>query len=291
MILLLPTPRIGWALAITVFVSALLQRTGVVLGYWQQQYNPNVPFALLLAGAYILSLRLCIKIASDHRSSPAMQFAWLLFAGSSAMSIVRHTMQAFVASLAIPGFDRQASYLPIQLPMAISLVLLFAGLLAMWTGLSSLRLGFHARRSDLVLVTLMLLMLPPVLVGNAERLPVFVTGWVRILPLAGAILLPACGGIAVLLRRIEIQMGGGDMARVLQLLIWYPGIRLVAMVASVNPFLRGIVPLSVLVYAMYQAAPFLFLIALTYRWQITLKASSAIGARQSVLSELYPIEV
>ncbi len=274
-----------------VFSLALVQRTGVVLGYWQQQYNPNTPFALFLAFSYAISLALCLKIAGDHKGSPAMQFAWLLFAGSAAMSILRHLFQAAVASLWFPSFDRQASYIPIQLPMAIALVLLFAGLLSMWTAFSALRLGFHARRSDLVLVTAMLLMLPPILVGNTDRIPAFVSGWVMILPFAGAILLPACGGMAVLIRRIQIQMGGGDMARVLQFLIWYPGVRLIAMLASVNPYLRGIAPLSIVVYALYQTAPLLFTLALAYRWQITVKASAAIASEKAEWRELYPAEV
>ena len=283
------TPRAGWRAIGIIFSAALIHRAGVVVGYWHQQYNPSAPFALSIVLAYALALALCLKIAGDHKGSPAMQLAWLLFAGSAAMSIVRHLFQAALASLWFPGFDRQASYIPIQLPMAIALVLLFAGLLSMWTAFSSLRLGFHARRSDLVLVTVMLLMLPPILMGNTERTPAFVTGWVTILPFAGAILLPACGGMAVLIRRIQLQMGGGDMARVLQFLIWYPGLRLIAMLASVNPHLREIAPLSVIVYALYQTAPFLFTLALVYRWQITVKASAAIAAEKEEWSEMYPV--
>ena len=284
------TPRAVWSVLVAAFCAALIQRTGVLLGYWKQSYNPNTPFALLMVVAYAVSLVLCLNIAADHRSSPAMRNAWFLFAGSSALSILRHLTQAAVASGLFPGLGREASYIPVQVPMALALILLFAGLLSMWGAFSALRLGFHPKRIDIAAVMLMLLMLPPILIRNAERLPAFVSGWAVALPFAGALFLPACGGIAVLLHRTAIQMRGGRTALALRVLIWYPGLRLAAMLASVDPFLRAIPALSVVAYAVYQTAPLVFTLALAYRWQITVKASAALEAEAVTWRELYPME-
>ena len=284
------TPRAVWFLLTAVFCAAVAQRSGVFLGYWKQTYNPNTPFALMMVAAYVIALAFCVQIARDHRNSPAMHFAWMLFAASSAMSIVRHVTQALVASMLIPGFGREASYIPIQLPMALALVLLFAGLLWMWSACAAVGLSFHARRIDIVGVTLMLLMLPPVLIRNVERMPAFVSGWMVMLPFAGAILLPACGAIAVLLHRTAVQMRGGETARALLFLIWYPGLRLAAMLATVEPFLRAMPVVSVLTYAVYQTAPLVFTLGLAYRWQIAVKASVALEAESETWSELYPVE-
>ncbi len=283
------TPRAVWFVLVVAFCTALAQRSGVLLGYWTQAYNPNTPFALMMAAAYVVAFAFCVEIARDHKNSPAMHFAWMLFAGSSAMSIVRHVTQALVASLLIPGFGREASYVPIQLPMALALVLLFAGLLSMWSAFLAVGLGFHARRIDIVVVTLMLLMLPPVLIRNAERLPAFVSGWMASLPFAGAVLLPACGAIAVLLHRTAVQMRGGETARALLYLIWYPGLRLAAMLATVEPYLKAVPVVSVVTYAVYQTAPLVFTLGLAYRWRIAVKASAALEAESDTWSALYPI--
>ena len=283
------TPRAVWFVLVASFCTALVQRGGVLLGYWTQAYNPNTPFALMMAAAYVVALAFCVQIARDHVKSPAMRFAWMLFAGSSAMSIVRHLTQALVASMLIPGFGREASYIPIQLPMALALVLLFAGLLSMWSAFKAVGLGFHPRRIDILVVTLMLLILPPILIRNAERLPAFVSGWMVLLPFAGAILLPACGAIAVLLHRMAVEMRGGETARALLFLIWYPGLRLAAMMATVEPFLTAVPVVSVLTYAVYQTAPLVFTLGLAYRWRIAVKASAALEAESETWSDLYPI--
>ena len=132
------TPRAVWSVLVAAFCAALIQRTGVLLGYWKQSYNPNTPFALLMVVAYAVSLVLCLNIAADHRSSPAMRNAWFLFAGSSALSILRHLTQAAVASGLFPGLGREASYIPVQVPMALALIhpLRFLETPAVWVGLA-----------------------------------------------------------------------------------------------------------------------------------------------------------
>lgn len=284
------TPGILRAFTGAVLVAALLQRAGVLLGYWTQNYNPNTPFALLQTAVYCWSFLLCLKIAGDHKGSKGMRTAWFLFAGSAALSVLRHGIQAVVASELFPNFDQAASYVPIQAPMALALTLLFAGLLAMWGSLSSLGLGFQPRRSDIAVMVAMLLMLPPILIRNAAAMPLYVSGWVTLLPHAGAILLPACGAIAVLLHRAALEMRGGETARALRCLIWYPGIRLIAMLLSVDPRLKAIPELSLPAYALYQVAPLIFALALAYRWQMSVRAVEALQAESSRWAEIYPFE-
>jgi hypothetical protein len=136
----------------------------------------------------------------------------------------------------------------------------------------------------------MLLMLPPILFRDPEGVAKFVTGWIAILPFAGAILLPACAGIAMFLRRTAIQMRGGETARFLQFLICYPAMRLLAMLLSVDSHLNRIPVLAVLGYALFHTAPLVFTLALAYRWRITAKATVAMRAERANWTQYYPVE-
>jgi len=282
------TPRAMWMVVLASFFAALVQRGGVYLGFWGQDHNPNIEFSLLIVFAYLASLVFCLRIAREHESSPSMHLAWMLFAGSSALSVIRHCVFCVQASGIYPDFHGESFYLPSQIPMAIALVLMFVGLLSMWSAISSLGLGFHAKRIDVISVTIMLLMLPPILLRDPEKVPKFVSGWNTILPLAGAILLPACAAIAIFLYRAALQMRGGDTARFLQCLICYPAMRLVAMLISVDSHLNQIAVLTWLAYAIFHTAPLVFTLALAYRWQITAKATAAMRAEQATWPQLYP---
>jgi hypothetical protein len=282
-------PAWVWAAVTANFVCALAQRGGVVLGFWRQAHNPNLEFSAIIVFSYVVSLLLCLRIAREHEGSPAMHLAWMLFAGSCGLSVIRHCVICVQASGLYPDFRGESIYLPTQLPMAVALVLLFVGLLSMWSAISALGLGFHPKRIDVASVTLMLLMLPPILLRDPERVPKFVSGWLAILGLAGAILLPACAGIAVFLRRAALQMRGGQMARFLQCLICYPAMRLLAMLISVDSHLNAIPALMVFGYAIFHTAPLVFTLALAYRWQITAKAEAAMRAERAAWNEHYPV--
>jgi hypothetical protein len=280
-----------WVVWIVAFLSASVQRCGVMLGYWGQAHNPNFEFSLIIVLSYGSSLILCLRIAREHERSPAMHFAWMLFAGSCTLSIVRHAIYCLMALDLTRNVNSKEIYLASQLPMAVALVLFFVGLLSMWSAFSALGLGFHIQRSDAAIVTLMLLMLPPILFRDPEGVAKFITGWIAILPFTGAILLPACAGIAVFLRRTAIQMRGGDTARFLLFLICYPAMRLVAMLITVDSHLNRFPALIVFGYAIFHTAPLIFTLALAYRWEITSKASVAMKAERSTWHALYPVEV
>lgn len=284
------SPAAIWVAVIATFTAAFIQRGGVMLGLWGQAHNPNFEFLLIIVVSYIASLVLSLRIAREHENSPAMHFAWTMFAGSSALSIIRHSIQAFAALDLTASYSARTLYLAAQVPMAIALVLLFVGLLSMWSAFSSLGLGFHVRRADAAIVTIMLLMLPPILFRDQEGVAKFVTGWITILPFAGAILLPACAAIAIFLRRTAVQMRGGETARVLQFLICYPAMRLIAMLISVDSHLNHIAVLTVFAYAVFHAAPLVFTLALAYRWRITAKATVAMRAERATWNEFYPVE-
>jgi hypothetical protein len=284
------TPRVLWITFIGAFCAAAVLRSGLLLGWWQRDDIPVASFLVLQAASYGFSATLCLKIANDHRSWPGMRWSWLLFCASSFASLIRHILEAVQSSRVIPDFRDSAAYVPVQLPMAIALVLLLAGLLCMWRSLMSLGLGFHPKLIDILVIMLMLLALPPILSRFEVQNPEFVRGWVVALPLAGAVLLPACGAIAVLLHRIATQMKGGALARVLSYLAWFPGIRLTAMLISFRPSLWLTPVLQVLDSSIYRTAPLVFALAVAYRWQITLKADAALERDIREWSELYPDE-
>ncbi len=283
------TPRLVWILLSLSFVSALVGLSATAMGYWPSVARPSPSFDAIAAAAYLLSLVLCLRIAGEHKNSPRMAGAWLLFAASCGFSVIRHVVHGLVHARLITSLsDPAASYVPIQLPMAIALVLLFCGLVSMWSAFSRVGLGFHPHRIDMAIFTLVLLMLPPVLL-QGQKIPEFAPRGSFILPFLGAAFLPACTGIAVLLHRIALEMRGGDLARALRCLILYPALRMLAMMISVSPRLNSIVPLWVSGMAIFEVAPLILTLAVAYRWQITVKAAAAME-RQLSWSVIYPLE-
>lgn len=280
------TPRVVWIALAAVFLSAMVFRTGALLHWWPLGLNPNVPFGSLMVIAYAVSFRFCFSIAADHRSSPPMRFAWLLLAASAGLSIVRHSLQVVAAAGRWKALTPASLYVVYQLPMALALITLFVALLAMWRALAALRLGSHARRMDIVVVGLMLMALPPILVHYQDRLPAQTPRWALILPIAGAVFLPACGAAAVLLHRIALQTRGGGVSRVLLCLIWLPGVRLAAMLLTVDPHLRSVPLFTVLAYSLYQCAPLVFTLAVAYRWQMGVRAREIVRSLENASMDL-----
>lgn len=262
-------------------LAAAVYRAGTTLDFWQVVPGIEAGFEVVAVAAYVWASVFCWRIANDHRGSPAMRRAWILFTASSVSSVTRHFLLALAASRLSPDFQGAGAYLPTQIPMAIALVLLFSGLVMLWNVFYELRLRFEPRQTDIIAMILMLLTLPAILIRNRERLPAGMPAWAWILPLAGALLLPACGAVAILLHRIARRLWGGMSAQTVLLLAVFPLARLVAMLLAVDPHLKRIPLLVVVGFAISKAAPLLFTLAVAYRWEITLRAAAAMESEFS----------
>jgi len=239
------------------------------------QWNTGVPlveFSLLAVAAYTVSALLCDRIAGEHQATPAMRLAWLLLSWSCWASVIRHAIFAARGMNVDPWARGIPGYITTQTPMTISLLLLLAGLLAMWRAMASLGLGFHARKLDLALFILIVVAIPPILLSEGVQRPVSDNLLVLVFRYAGAILLPAVTAVGVLLHRIVVEMRGGQLAKALRCLILFSGIRLLALMIAVNPPLKSVPGLQAVSLIALAAVPFVFTLAAAYRWQITLSA-------------------
>lgn len=235
--------------------------------------------SIVHVAAYGAGIFLANKIAAEHRSSASVQLAWNLIGLSSGFSVIRHTAFLLHGFQLLQGMPAATYYLITQLPMALAVLAFLCGLISMWCAFSALGLGFHARRVDIALLILVVLLMPPILLSRGMQTPSPLPSNVYILRYAGPLLLPACAGIAVLLHRIAYRMRGGDMSRALLCLICYPVIRLIAALLALNPALREIKFFYVMQSSMMQVVPLLFTLGLAYRWQITVRASKAFRLR------------
>ncbi len=235
--------------------------------------------SIVHVAAYAAGIYLAGKIAAEHRSSASVQLAWNLIGLSSGFSLIRHTAFLLHGFQLLNGMPAPVYYLITQLPMALAVLSFLAGLISMWCAFSALGLGFHARRVDIALLILIVLLMPPILLSRGLQNPSELTSSIYLLRYAGPLLLPACAGIAVLLHRIAYQMRGGDMSRALLCLIAYPVLRLIAALLALNPGLRQIQILYITQASLMQIVPLLFTLGLAYRWQITVRASRAFRLR------------
>lgn len=272
------TPALIWRCAILVWLAALITTGGAQLNWWHVPANGiRLVFSLFAALAYVAGLILSWNIAGEHRDSPRMRTAWLLLGASAFFSVLRHLALAAVSFDMRSGPDSLASYLVTQSMMVLSLVFLAVGLFFIWRTFSLLDLGFSPHKIDVGLFVLIVLLIPPILLSDSFARPQPDHSVVPVFRYAGAILLPVSTGMAVQLHRVALRMKGGAMAKALQILAVFTGGRLLLMMLNSVPGFRADPLMSNLIQAAWQGLPFLFPLAAAYRWQITVRARSAVA--------------
>src|SRR6266481_1852131 len=109
----------------------------------------NLPLNL---AAYAIAIFLCLQIRSDYSAPSTMRVAWLLMTWSSAMAFLRYGFE-WISSLAGWTHTRLTTVVSLrQIPIVLSLVLLTAGLLAMWSSFASIGLGLRWRNHDVLML-------------------------------------------------------------------------------------------------------------------------------------------
>jgi hypothetical protein len=269
------TPGMLWAGLVISAAAAAIFRT-------IERNDPGDRMAALWSGgtsqmlhlvAYVLVLLFCLKIRSDYPAPSAMRLAWVLMACCAAVSMVRHAFE-FIAVLAgwIPG--RVSTVVGFrQIPIALSLLFLTGGLVAMWSSFAAIGLGMRFRASDLFTAAAILGLVPWVLSTRSTlNDSSSVYPLIRVLQAASPVLLAAPALVGLALHRISVEMGGGQLALSLRYLVVFLVFRLAALLVQFSPAI-GTWPLSAEVaQALFAAATWLFVLAVASRWHLTISA-------------------
>jgi hypothetical protein len=242
---------------------------------WQPGSPALRPLQMLLhlaaAAAYLNAAYLCHNITADHREGTRMHRAWGLITASAGVAVLRHFFEWLV--LATGWIDTHFTTLVSlrQIPIVLSLVLLTAGLVAMWSSFAAVGMGVQFRLSDGVLLAGILAFVPAILSlreGMHDARSAY--AWVRYLQAASPVLLAAPALVAVVLHRIRQEMGGGEMSASMRYLAAFLVVRLVSLWLGL---LAGVPAATVLSRTLWWAAPWLFLLAVWRRWQVTVFAA------------------
>jgi hypothetical protein len=243
--------------------AALAGCLGAAAEVWPRLQVLNHPLKLV---AYAVALVYWMKISSDHPKGSTMRAAWLLLGWSSFISIVRHAFEWMIYfanwPLSISSFR--------QIPTVLALVLLTAGLFAIWFGFAAIGLGIRFRISDLIWIAAILAFVPYLFSWRENMVDARSSyAFIRDLQSLSPMLLAAPALIALLLHRIEQEMAGGQLATSLRLVVAFLVLRLVAMLIMISPALNLTTP-RIIGGAAGWSSIWLFTLAAAYRWRLTL---------------------
>jgi len=226
--------------------------------------------------ASLIAAFLAFEVAADLPVRSAMRRAWWLMAASAASAFVR-----YVTELIVQLWNLKVPTDPIislrQVPGVIALVLLLASLLLIWISFARMGLGLSLGKRDLLGILAILILLPPIMSFReslADSGSIYLL--FRYLQFSQPFLLAITGAFAVVLLRIAKEAGDGQLARSLRYLAYFLILRLFLMMGAIIPAVQQIVPLRVVRGGLIIAVPWLFTLAIAYRWLLVAEAREAL---------------
>jgi hypothetical protein len=216
-----------------------------------------------------------VKIAADYPDSSAMKLAWRLIAAHAVFALLRHAYESL--AVATGWMTGQATTLATlrQIPIVVSLILLAAGLVAMWSSFTAIGIGLRFRMGDYLLLGLILALVPLILSQQQEMVDSRSSySFIRRLQAASPGLLAVPAAVSLILHRISREIGGGQLALSLRLLALFLLMRMLSLFLSLFPEWAI---LTVLSRTTFWATPWMFLLAVFYRWRLTVSASELAG--------------
>ncbi|MBI5282401.1 MAG: hypothetical protein HY858_12020 [Candidatus Solibacter usitatus] len=222
----------------------------------------------------LLAAWLAWKISQDHEGPSAMGLCWRLMMLGAAVNALRnlYEVSSFLAGRLDPA--RYPALGLRQILIVLSLLLMIAALLSMWSSFASLGLGVRPRVLDVCLTAAILLLVPPVFAGRgllSDAISPYAV--VRYLQYASPFLLAVPAALAVVLCRISSEMGGGALAIALRLFAASFALRLIALIGATAPWLRGEAILALFASHFFvvlsSAAHWLVVLGLSYRWELS----------------------
>lgn len=233
--------------------------------------------------AYALAFLICWQVAEEYRGTKWMRWAWLALTINAGLSLLR----PFSRPMALLGQPVDLYVTPPQYALFLHLVLvpanfcLLLGLLAIWWAYHETGLGFRLRRRDGVaigglFVLMVLFFLFRELLTEAQAVYRLTSN----LQLFEQLQLFLIAAASLLLHRVSIQMGSGKLAMVLRWMTIYALFRL-GMVLTVS-LARFFFPhqlhlITDVAEFGWQAAPWLFALAVAYRAELTALAAERLA--------------
>src|SRR5579859_5439466 len=247
---------------------------------WRPGWGPPEAAIFVIEGviAYGIAMVLCFQIAAEYRHSFWLRTAWICLAVKSAVAVVRYILDDPMINLIRPGYyESPWSGLARELPMAVALSFLVTGMLAMAWGFLQTGLGFKLERRDWAAIAGVIAVLIAVIYFRHD---LSAARW-KSMPLAlqaqvaNQILLALAAAISILLYRLSLQMGGGQLAAAMRCLIAYIVLRALLVFVSMIllPGLFGIDRENFVTMFVYQGSPWLFALAAVYRYQLASNAT------------------
>ena len=226
--------------------------------------------------AFAIALLLNLEIAREYRQTPLLRLAWLAMAANAGLSVVRMIFEGPWLGLIWSEYDKSLSGLCRHLAILPANLALLLGVVAMCVAYHRVGLGFEIERRDYFLMGTIAAVLIALLTfreGLTEAHSAYPAG--RYLQQSGLILLAIISAVSVLLHRMAIRMGGGQLATVLMLITLYGILRsTIVLTGAITPilhpeariFIRGVIELGWLTTIWLPA------LAAAYRMQMTADA-------------------
>ena len=272
------TPTIIWRWLIPQLVLMVMIYLAITFNWWPQ-YSKWAPFYRNTASiiAFIVALALHLEIAKEYRRTPLLHFAWLALAANAGISVIRMILEGPWLTLIWSEYDRSLHGLLQHQAIIPANLALLTGVIAMCLAYHRVGLGFEVTRRDYVFMAISAVILIALLVfreGLTEAESPYLAG--RYLQQFGLFVLALIAAVCVLLHRMAIQMGGGQLANVLRLITFYAFSRsIIVLFTAVRPvFPAGTKPfLSCLTEMSWLLVVWLPALAAAYRLQMTVNAA------------------
>lgn len=290
------TPKTIWMALGLQLALLLVARLAGIFDWWPHHRGLAGEFrntASIVAFAVALALNL--EIAKEHRRTPLLHLAWLAMAANAGISILRMILEGPWLGLIWAGYDRNLRGLFQHLAIVPANVALLVGVLTMCWAYHRVGLGFEIARRDWLMMAVIAAVLIALLTfreGLTEAQSPYPAG--RYLQQTGLMLLALVSAASVLLHRMAISMGGGQLAKALVLITLYALMRSsVVLISAITPTLRPDARffVSTFVELSWLAIVWLPVLAAAYRMQMTVDAVREIRHlnRQRVDAEAAPI--
>ncbi len=267
---------------------------------WSSRFRLTEAIVMTIAGvlAFGFALVLSLEVAAEYRQAPWARLAWLLLAANAGLSLVKRGVGSPLFDFVREGYRTGPlrGLLDNLLVVPANLCLL-AGLLAMWWGFHRIGLGFRVERRDRAAMALIAALFLTLLLYR-ENLSQGQSPYVlsRMLQPLGLALLGVISAFGLVLHRYAVQMGDGQLARVMRWLMFYVLLR------GVLVFSRGLLSpqLPLLLDSssdldewaldlLWQVVHWALAMATAYRAQLTVSAAAQLKQLRATKAEIVPV--
>lgn len=290
------TPRVvAIGLAVHLLMWLVLRQAALTEGDGGARLALAVERVIALMVAYGVACAINLEIANEYRSSSWLRFAWLAFAANAAISLFRPVVESQILySIAPADWDQAEMGLLQHLLIIPANCCFLLGVLSMWFAYHRVGLGFRIERRDYLAMAGVLILTIGLMTYRenlTEAQSPYLTS--RILQPVGLILLSVCSAASIVLYRLAMQMGGGQLALALRWLTVYVllrGVLVLLRALSLDFLPEGGTWLGRYVIEVgWQIVPWIVALAAVCRAELTVKAARELEQRRAAKSELVSV--